>query len=63
MPQVQDVQREDGRVEVAVSDAVPVLERLFAWGRSNGHRLEDLEVVPATLEDVFLALTGKQLRD
>ena len=63
LPQVQAVTHENETVVAAVSDAAPVLERLIAWGRSNGHALEHLEVLPATLEDVFLALTGKQLRD
>jgi ABC-2 type transport system ATP-binding protein len=63
LPQVQAVTHGNDTVVAAVSDAAPVLERLIAWGRSNGHALEHLEVLPATLEDVFLALTGKQLRD
>jgi len=63
LPQVQAVTHENETVVAAVSDAAPVLERLIAWGRSNGHALAHLEVLPATLEDVFLALTGKQLRD
>ncbi len=31
--------------------------------RSSGATLQHVEVVPVTLEDVFLSLTGRRLRD
>src|SRR5437660_7617674 len=35
----------------------------FDAARSNGATIRHVEVVPVTLEDVFLALTGRQLRE
>lgn len=39
------------------------LPGLFAWSKSTSINIEDLQVEPATLEDVFLAKTGHDLRD
>jgi ABC-2 type transport system ATP-binding protein len=39
------------------------LSTLLSWVRERKVNLKHMEVIPATLEDVFLALTGKQLRD
>ena len=44
-------------------DASRSLSTLLSWVRERDVNLEHMEVIPATLEDVFLALTGKQLRD
>ena len=37
--------------------------RAFDIARSSGATLQHVEVVPVTLEDVFLSLTGRRLRD
>jgi hypothetical protein len=39
------------------------LEALVAWGRAGNSRIEELTVKRVTLEDVFLKLTGHQLRE
>lgn len=67
-----------GRVTVSngnVSDLGPVSYRLEAvqpkaavtslleWSESKDIDLRGLEVIPGTLEDVFLQLTGRELRD
>ena len=44
-------------------DASRSLSTLLSWVRERDVNLEHMEVIPATLEDVFLTLTGKQLRD
>jgi ABC-2 type transport system ATP-binding protein len=44
-------------------DASRSLSTLLSWVRERDVNLEHMEVIPATLEDVFLRLTGKQLRD
>jgi ABC-2 type transport system ATP-binding protein len=36
---------------------------VLAWLAGHGHQVSQLASNPATLEDVFLALTGRQLRD
>ena len=58
----QSVQRdEDGLWRLASSDAAKTVGALMSLG-PNGE-LTHLEVAPANLEDVFLAITGRQLKD
>lgn len=54
---------DDGAYFLISTDAGKSLPRLFSSVQKKGINLEHIEVVPSTLEDVFLALTGKQLRD
>ncbi len=63
LPGVVAVEGEDGRYQVRVSDVRAVLPRLLALAEERGSKLLDLRVERATLEDVFLALTGRELRD
>jgi ABC-2 type transport system ATP-binding protein len=49
--------------ELRASNAPQDLARVLEWAASRDVTLEHLEVVPATLEDVFLELTGKEMRD
>jgi hypothetical protein len=42
------------------SDAEEVLVELLAWAQRSAARLRALEVVPGTLEDVFLEFTGRR---
>ena len=53
----------DGAYELSVARPQDALEAFIAWARANGVVADDLRVLPATLEDVFLALTGHGLRD
>ena len=48
----------DGRVEIEAADPVKVLHELTGWALENGVTLDELEVAPPTLEDVYLKLTG-----
>lgn len=54
---------EDGACHLRSSDAAATMQALFAWASGRGLHLSHLEVTPANLEDVFLALTGRQLRE
>ncbi len=54
-------QDEDGLWRLASSDAAKTVGALMSLGQSE--ELTHLEVAPANLEDVFLAITGRQLRD
>jgi ABC-2 type transport system ATP-binding protein len=49
--------------ELAVSRARDTLPAFVEWSTTNGMEVEDVQVVPATLEDVFLTLTGHSLRE
>ncbi len=63
LPGVRRVQHEDGRLRltvVRVHEAVPALMGLL---EREGIELTDLVTHHATLEDVFLELTGRTLRD
>ena len=53
----------DGRFVLGSADATSTLADLFELVNDRGLGLESLEVVTATLEDVFLALTGRTLRE
>ena len=45
------------------SDAASTMPALMDWVVKNDIKLTHLEVTPANLEDVFLSLTGRALRD
>ncbi|HBJ30768.1 MAG TPA: ABC transporter [Dehalococcoidia bacterium] len=45
------------------SDAASTMPALMDWVAKNDIKLTHLEVTPANLEDVFLSLTGRTLRD
>ena len=53
----------EGTYELSVARPQETLEAFIAWAQANGVVADDLRVLPATLEDVFLALTGHGLRD
>ncbi len=61
---VKGVRRDaDGYVYLRSSDAARTLEALMRWASDKSVKLGYIEVIPANLEDVFLALTGRQLRE
>ncbi len=49
--------------ELAVARAKETLPAFIEWTQRTGVQVEDMQVVPATLEDVFLTLTGHSLRE
>ena len=60
---VREVRSEGGHLELAVQHTERVLPRVVALVRESGGRLSDLHVHRPTLEDVFVSLTGRHLRD
>lgn len=60
---VSNVVSEDGRVTVYTSDAPRTMSALLDRESETGGALRNLNVHSATLEDVFLKLTGRALRD
>ncbi len=56
--------RQDGKAFTLYTKAVPeALSELMDWSAANGFELDDLHVRRATLEDVFLKLTGRRIRE
>ena len=53
----------NGGVLLRSSDAARTMPGLLGWASLRGIQLRHLEIAPSTLEDVFLGLTGRELRD
>jgi ABC-2 type transport system ATP-binding protein len=60
---VHDVHRVDGTLELTTGHGPAVLPAVVGVAASHGVALTGVEVRSANLEDVFLSLTGKELRD
>ncbi len=60
---VLDVAVVDGRVHVGVHSSQGLLPLVVQLAERNGFPLTDLSVTEATLETVFIRLTGKDLRE
>jgi len=63
LPGVQGVRAAAGRVALTVSEVHRAVPALLAALQRRGAELALLTTHHATLEDVFVALTGRQLRD
>ena len=53
----------DGVFHAKSFDTTQTLTALLAWAQRAGRHVQRLEVRPLTLEDVFLSLTGRALRE
>jgi ABC-2 type transport system ATP-binding protein len=53
----------DGIMTVGIDDLVTTLPGVLAWLAAHGHAVRAINSTEAGLEDIFLALTGRQLRD
>ena len=60
---VRDVRSEDGAHFLFTNDVSATLAGLMGITDENGQRVQGLQVRTATLEDVFISLTGRRLRD
>jgi len=60
---VRDVRTEDGRVELRVTELHRSVPALLEELERQGAPLTELRTHSASLEDVFVALTGRHLRD
>jgi len=49
--------------ELAIAQAQVTLPAFLKWAEASGVEVADVQVLPATLEDVFLSLTGRSLRE
>lgn len=63
LPGVREVRHEGGMVTLVVTDTQASVGALLSHLNDVGIELEALQTHAPTLEDVFMALTGKHLRD
>jgi ABC-2 type transport system ATP-binding protein len=63
LPAVTSVKDDEGETHVFTSDVGPTIAALLALADARGLELQNLGIRRATLEDVFLDLTGRALRD
>jgi ABC-2 type transport system ATP-binding protein len=63
LPAVQSVRREADRWCLSVTEPHVALPALLDRLQHGGHKLADLSTRHASLEDVFVTLTGRHLRD
>jgi ABC-2 type transport system ATP-binding protein len=60
---VTAIEAEDGKYCAVTTDAQATLDALFSLARGGAMQIDSLNVRRPTLEDVFLKLTGHQLRE
>jgi ABC-2 type transport system ATP-binding protein len=63
LPSVESVRREDSTICLSVREPHLTIPALLVALTSNGHQLEHLSTRQASLEDVFVRLTGRHLRE
>jgi ABC-2 type transport system ATP-binding protein len=63
LPGVTSVKEDDGEVLLYTRDVGPTIGSLLAMTEARGLEPQNLAIRRATLEDVFLDLTGRALRD
>ena len=63
LPEVRSVARNNGVLKVGVNDLARETPAVLNWLAAEGHSWRHLESERASLETVFLTLTGRSLRD
>ena len=63
LPGVEEMNVEDGRVTLYTRQLETTLTAVFEQARLRGMNIEDFRVRNASLEDVFLQLTGRRIRE
>ncbi|MFN2363389.1 MAG: ABC transporter ATP-binding protein [Halarsenatibacteraceae bacterium] len=58
-----EIKTNDDNISVYVRDLASALPALINWAEETGFKLDDLKIRRPNLEDVFIELTGKGLRD
>lgn len=62
-PGIKKAEQPNGRLTVGVDDLTATSAPVLSWLASHGHRINRVSSGRATLETLFLTLTGRQLRD
>ena len=62
-PGVKSAEQTNSKLTVGIDDLSSALPMVLAWLAARGHAVHRVTSGHATLESVFLALTGRQLRD
>jgi len=60
---VEEVEIEGDKVIIPTKSLHIVLEKLLSWAKRKELDLNDISIRQPNLEDVFLSLTGRRLRD
>ena len=60
---VRSASSSDGIVDIATDRRVENLDKIISWLIGNGVKINDISCQAASLETVFLQMTGKSLRD
>jgi len=63
LPGVRDVKTQDGEVRLSSTDPLQTVHALMDLNRQGSVHFQQLRVEEGTLEDVFLQLTGRRLRE
>jgi ABC-2 type transport system ATP-binding protein len=63
LPGAQSISAVDGFVTIATTEPTATIRALLALESDSGITVDDIRVRTATLEDVFISLTGRALRD
>ena len=64
LPSVTEASRvQDGRFTLRSLDSAETIPALTEWASGEGAKIQRLEVSHASLEDVFLSLTGREFRE
>jgi ABC-2 type transport system ATP-binding protein len=63
LPGVQSIRHEDGMISLQVHEPHETIPALLSALQQHGSRLEHLTTRQASLEDVFVQLTGRHLRE
>lgn len=63
VPEIARVRPEGDALELQVREASRLVPRLVGAAEQNGHEVLDISVAEPTLENVFIAMTGRALRE
>lgn len=63
LPEISEARKEGAAIHLTVTNTQAAVAGILGWLEDADVRLESLQTHAPTLEDVFVALTGKQLRD